>query len=104
MLVLISFSISNKVFYLHTHLDSHGNLVTHSHPYSKSSDGLPLKSHHHSDATFAWLCMAEISVLHASPVTADIFTEPREAIQHYIPVLYSSVTPAWHAGRGPPVI
>jgi len=102
--MLISFSISNKLFYLHTHLDSHGNLVTHSHPYNKGNDSQPLKSHHHSDAALAFLCMAEISMLQTHGLTANIFTDPQEVTRQPLPPCYSSATHSWHSGRAPPVI
>lgn len=34
--------------YYHSHITNDGRLVSHAHPFNKSQDSTPFKSHHHS--------------------------------------------------------
>lgn len=47
--------VTNQVWYMHSHIDEHGRIYSHSHPYSKSNDDQPVKHHnhtHHSIVTY----------------------------------------------------
>ncbi len=44
---LILFFIINKILYTHSHILSNGTVITHAHPYDKSADNSPFKSHQH---------------------------------------------------------
>lgn len=104
LLLVISFIISNRVFFVHTHVDSHGNVVTHSHPYNKGTEKLPLKSHHHTDAVLSLLATTDQAVIHLSSIFNLISDRQEEKIcdKYSISYTYSSVASA--PGRGPPVI
>jgi len=104
MLLVMSFIIGNKVFFIHTHLDSYGNIITHSHPYDKNGDKLPVKSHHHAQAVLAFMGMAEQSVM-PSESTGNECADPREATI-YVTYFSSYTLPdlSTNQGRGPPVI
>jgi len=48
----------------HTHVLDRGVIITHAHPYSKTSDGnAPLKSHDHTDNQYLLLSQISIPVL-----------------------------------------
>jgi hypothetical protein len=50
LLLLIVFA-QLGIFYIwfnHNHIDSHGNIYSHSHPYNKGQDESPVKHHNHS--------------------------------------------------------
>ncbi len=104
LLALFSLSISNKVIYLHTHINNLGKIVTHSHPYNKSSDNQPVKSHHHSNAAIAFLSHAEISVMNPH----NQYVEPTDNGHDFLrPDLFNVYSPAVTfglSGRAPPVI
>ena len=104
LLALFSLSIGNKVIYLHTHVNNLGKIVTHSHPYNKSSDNQPVKSHHHSNAALAFLSQAEISVI----LSHNQYVEPTDNCHDFLrPDLINVYAPAVTfglSGRAPPVI
>lgn len=42
--------IVNEAVFLHIHKLDDGTIIEHAHPYNKSADSQPLKSHHHTNA------------------------------------------------------
>jgi hypothetical protein len=61
-LLLLSFVlllVNNAVFY-HSHVLANGQVVSHAHPYNKSSDKDPIKTHHHSNAEFLFLDLVQL--------------------------------------------
>lgn len=44
--------IANKAIFIHVHKLTDGTTIVHAHPYDKSNDSRPFKSHHHSKAEF----------------------------------------------------
>jgi hypothetical protein len=38
----------SRMFFYHSHIDSEGQIISHSHPYNTTSDSTPFKTHHHS--------------------------------------------------------
>ncbi len=46
--------IANRGVYLHTHVLKNGLVVSHAHPFSKSSDSAPVKQHHHSNFEYTF--------------------------------------------------
>ena len=55
MIAIIGLLIANKAVYTHSHKLLDGSVYTHSHPYNKSHDSQPYKSHHHTNAEFLFL-------------------------------------------------
>jgi len=55
MLLITGMLILNKAIYLHSHRMDTGVVITHSHPYNKSNDTQPYKSHFHSEAELVFL-------------------------------------------------
>lgn len=52
---IVALQLANKSVYLHSHILPDGRLVAHSHPYDKSADDQPFKSHHHKQTEFVIL-------------------------------------------------
>lgn len=48
LLVAVITSVSNKILYTHVHQLSNGSWVLHAHPYNKTHDTKPIKTHAHS--------------------------------------------------------
>ncbi len=62
LLFLLTAYISNRAIYYHGHKLSNGKVMNHAHPYSKTSDSVPLNNHNHSDSEFALLKQMEVLV------------------------------------------
>jgi len=63
LLGMMGLLIANKSAYIHTHKLADGSLVTHAHPYDKSNDTDPNKTHHHSKTELLFLHNIEILFL-----------------------------------------
>ena len=50
----------NSALFWHTHQLSDGSIVVHAHPFSKTADGAPFKSHHHSKGSLMFLEVAKV--------------------------------------------
>lgn len=57
---LIGFVIVNDVSNMHVHRLENGKMVIHAHPFNKSQDNEPVKSHHHSTFDFLQIQQAQI--------------------------------------------
>ncbi len=55
MIVVMGIFIVNKGIYTHSHKLENGSVLTHAHPFNKSNDSSPHKSHHHSIFEFLFL-------------------------------------------------
>ena len=55
MISIISLLIVNNILFIHTHKFNNGSIIIHSHPYNKTDDPEPVKSHHHSKAELLFL-------------------------------------------------
>lgn len=51
---IVGLFIVNQAIFLHVHKLNDGTIVYHAHPYDKSGDSKPVKSHHHSNADFTF--------------------------------------------------
>ena len=47
LLLLVTSLLFNNVAYLHTHIITGGETITHAHPYDTSKDSAPIKTHTH---------------------------------------------------------
>lgn len=52
MLAGVCILLVNKIIFIHSHRTIDGIIITHYHPYNKSNDTEPFKSHHHSNTEF----------------------------------------------------
>lgn len=48
LVAVITLLCLNQSANIHSHRLSDGTIITHAHPYNKTSDSAPLKSHHHN--------------------------------------------------------
>lgn len=55
MLLITGILILNKALFLHSHKMDNGVVISHSHPYNRSDDKQPYKSHFHSEAEIVFL-------------------------------------------------
>jgi uncharacterized membrane protein YwaF len=52
--------IADKIVFTHSHILADGRVISHSHPYDKTNDSEPFKSHHHTQAELFFFQHIEI--------------------------------------------
>jgi len=52
MIGIMGVLVANKAVFVHSHILNDGTIIEHAHPYNKSTDSTPYKSHHHTKAEF----------------------------------------------------
>jgi hypothetical protein len=55
LIVIVGIHSLNSLVYTHSHKLNNGTIITHAHPFSKSSDTNPFKSHEHSPEELTFL-------------------------------------------------
>jgi len=50
----------NKIVFSHSHILASGEVISHAHPYDKTNDSEPFKSHHHTQAELFFFQHIEI--------------------------------------------
>lgn len=104
-MITVIFSITvNKVLFFHSHIDSYGRIVYHAHPYNKSGDQAPYKTHHHNNTE---LIISQSLYNLISSTSIILITAPYIKIKQYFKLKerqYSSDFLSPSAGRSPPTI
>ncbi len=59
---IVGLLIINKAVFFHSHSQNNGTIVSHSHPFNKSEDAKPLKSHKHTSIEFLLLENLELLI------------------------------------------
>ena len=103
MIGIIALMIANRSIYLHTHMLPTGILVTHSHPYDKSTDSGPYKTHHHTNAEFLFLENLDILFLSVfvALIAGVIYTVAEYSCKAYS--FFSFLYFHANQGRAPPI-
>lgn len=97
--------IANKAYFLHVHKLDNGATITHAHPYDKSNDSDPYKSHQHTNSEFSFFQNLNILFL------IIFLTLPLIIIVKKEKVSFKSITETKHTlidvnshrGRAPPI-
>jgi hypothetical protein len=55
LIVIVGIHSLNSLVYTHRHQLADGTIITHAHPFDKSSDTDPFKSHYHSTVELVFL-------------------------------------------------
>ena len=95
--------IANTAVFIHTHKLSDGTVIKHAHPYNKTNDSAPYKSHHHSKAEFLFLQNLEILFLLMFLTFALLTFAKRVKNKFYIITRNSLNCIILHKGRAPPI-
>lgn len=101
-ILAIAFQLVNKTFYTHTHVLANGKVVTHSHPYNKSNDQAPVKTHHHTTFDITVIEQVNLLFLIIFIVLAIIIAKPLifyTALKQILYIYYFKFT---YTGRAPP--
>jgi hypothetical protein len=102
--MLFVMQIINRSAYIHTHLDANGSVISHAHPYDKSSDTGPYKKHHHSASEFALLAHWEVLFLLAFILFACIDISPIKKYNLFTKQVFHSRYTFRNPGRSPPMV
>lgn len=102
LIALFAFQVVNKSVYTHSHKLANGIIVTHAHPFNKSDDSNPYKSHQHLQTDFIFFENLEILFLVLFTIVAayEIAKESQSKIYSF-PYSCSSLI-ASVKGRAPP--
>lgn len=104
MIGIMGFIITNKAVFLHMHKMANGSVIVHAHPFNKSSDSNPYKTHHHTKAGYLFFQNAGL-VLLTLLFTYKIFRSSvnTEHLTVLIPD-YPTLCYVSNKGRAPPVL
>ncbi|MBN2521813.1 MAG: hypothetical protein JXB24_01000 [Bacteroidales bacterium] len=103
LLALFILQIANNTVYTHTHILADGRIITHAHPYNKTNDSEPFKSHQHNQTELLFFKNLEVlfPFIFLSVVLLIVTGTKRYLIREF-----QLSTPACiliHKGRAPPV-
>ena len=104
MIGMIGFLIVNKAIFTHTHRLNDGTVIVHSHPFNKSDDSKPYKSHHHSKAEILFFQNLEILFLFVFMAFALLNLVKKAKYSFYRIASYNLNPIILHKGRAPPVL
>ncbi len=102
-IALVTMIAVNNTLFIHHHILPNGDIVTHAHPYKKSGDTAPFKTHTHTISEFFLLSGLNDLVVVVSSVAAVILVshfvkQHSESIFHITISVHSTLR-----GRAPPV-
>jgi hypothetical protein len=103
MIGIMGMLVINKSVFMHTHKIDENTYVIHSHPYNKSKDSEPYKSHHHTKAEFLFIQnIQNLFPLFFLTVTFSLFTKKTYSYFETKSVFISTFI-FIKKGRAPPV-
>jgi len=103
MIAIIGLMIANKALYMHTHKMADGSIIVHAHPYNKSDDPKPFKSHQHTKIEFLFFANLEILVLISFMAFTSINIKKKVQYTSYICTNYTRVYNLLYNPRAPPL-
>ncbi len=102
MIVVLGLFILNNAVFLHAHRLPDGQVILHAHPYKKSQDAAPIKTHHHTTAQLYTLGQLQFLFFVLTTLFITIFRIANKRVFSYI---YPSLHLKYYAksrGRSPP--
>jgi hypothetical protein len=103
MIGIMGLFIANKAIFLHVHKLADGTIIEHAHPYDKSNDSKPYKSHHHSNAEFLFFQNLEILFLIVFLTLALVAFVKKEKVSFKLITEHTLICIIFHKGRAPPI-
>ncbi len=103
LITLFAFQILNKSLYIHTHKLADGSVIVHAHPYNKSSDTAPVKSHEHTQTEILFLINMKNLWVFAFLSIVMLFIIKEGIIPTATYSVFSSAYIILHKGRAPPL-
>ena len=104
MIGIIGLLITNNVIFLHIHKLTNGYIVTHAHPFNRSDDSAPIKSHHHSKTELIFLENLQLLFIFTliSLIVIDIAKKKSYVVINR--VFYPQGYEILNFGRAPPLV
>ena len=103
MIGMMAMLIANKAIFMHSHRLSNGTVITHAHPYNKTNDSEPYKSHQHTKAEFLFLQNLDILSLIVILTFTTLCHVKRAENSFFRIAEYTHYCTLHHKGRAPPV-
>lgn len=103
MIGIMGLMIANKALFMHTHKMADGSIIVHAHPYNKSNDSKPFKSHQHTKAEFLFFANLDILVLISFVAFTLISIKKGLQYSFYICTNYTQVYNLLYNPRAPPL-
>jgi hypothetical protein len=104
MIGIIGLLTINNVMFLHSHKLDNGNFVTHAHPYDKSNDSAPIKSHHHSKTELIFLENLQLLFIFILISFIALDVAKKKSYVAIIRVFYTQDYEILYLGRAPPLV
>lgn len=100
---LVTMITLNNALFIHRHIMPNGDVVTHAHPYKKSGDTAPFKTHTHTTSEFFLLSglnnlVIAVATVFAITLACRFVKQYRQSNPHIIIPFHSALS-----GRAPPV-
>lgn len=92
----------NNTIFMHTHKMADGTLVTHAHPYNKSNDTEPIKSHNHTKVEF--VVIQNLGLFFTLFICSFLLIIPKKkkSFIPYFTLRFLIFLTLLHKGRAPP--
>ncbi len=103
MIGILGMLIANKAIFTHSHRLSDGTVIEHAHPYDKSNDSEPYKSHHHTNVELLFFQNLEILSLIVFLIFISFTLAKRAIYSFYIVKRYIASCIFFYNGRAPPI-
>lgn len=102
LVVAIGFFVFNKVSNMHMHKMADGTIVVHSHPYNKSADNDPYKSHHHTKSELTFFSFFELLFFFLFLTLTGILSIQKAKIPDFCYIFIRKLHFSNLRGRAPP--
>ncbi|MCK5339013.1 MAG: hypothetical protein KAJ50_09380 [Bacteroidales bacterium] len=104
LIISMGMLIANKAVFFHEHIMPDGTVIAHAHPYDKSADPEPYKTHHHSETELFAFCQADKLFILGIVILAIFSAPARPILLVFIQKAFTPVAISWHNDRAPPVL
>ena len=103
MIGMMGMLIVHKAMFMHSHRLSNGTVIAHAHPYSKTNDSKPYKSHKHTEAELLYFQNIEILFLFVI-VTFALLNFAKKVKNSFFRITeYTLCCIIQYKGRAPPI-
>jgi acyl-coenzyme A thioesterase PaaI-like protein len=103
MISIMGLYMTNMVMFTHIHKVADGTVIVHAHPYHKSNDTKPYKSHHHTKYELLLYKNLEILFFLFSLTCALFYFDKKSRLSIVRKTIYSQTCILLYKGRAPPV-